>query len=74
VYHVTTGGGGEGAAAPSMPPRYEIGGKPVTGDENVFAFRAAWTPAGFYTLRRKNRSGARRQQPADRPNSRRRCR
>jgi Tol biopolymer transport system component len=32
VYHVTGGN----------QSRYEIDGKPITGDENVFAFRAAW--------------------------------
>lgn len=38
LYHVT-----EGART-----RYEIDGKPVTGDENVFAFRAAWASASDY--------------------------
>ncbi len=28
--------------------RYEIGGKPITGSENVFAFRASFGPGGFY--------------------------
>jgi len=56
VYHVTTGGGrgGRGAApAPTTPQeqtsRYEVDGKPITGAENVFAFRASWTsPTEFY--------------------------
>src|SRR5262249_55518285 len=37
------GGGGNGAS------RYELVGKPLTGDENVFAFRAAFSSASdFY--------------------------
>jgi Tol biopolymer transport system component/imidazolonepropionase-like amidohydrolase len=57
VYHVTPGAaggrggagagrGGGGAAADGS--RYEIGGKPLTGSENVFAFRASFGPGGFY--------------------------
>ena len=38
VYHVTAGG----------QTRYEIEGKPVTGSENVFAFRAAWASNSEY--------------------------
>jgi Tol biopolymer transport system component len=41
VYHVTAG----------QSARYEIDGAPVTGDENVFPFRAAWASATefYYT-------------------------
>lgn len=38
LYHVTAGG----------QTRFEIEGKPVTGDENVFAFRAAWASPSEY--------------------------
>ncbi|HYN06196.1 MAG TPA: amidohydrolase family protein [Vicinamibacterales bacterium] len=39
VYHVTGGG----------QSRYEIDGRPATGDENVFGFRASWaSPSAFY--------------------------
>src|SRR5688572_4883516 len=38
VYHVTESG----------RTRYEIDGKPVTGDENVFAFRASWATPSEY--------------------------
>jgi Tol biopolymer transport system component/imidazolonepropionase-like amidohydrolase len=48
VYHVTIGGGRGAGAGSADASRYEIGGTPVTGGENVFAFRAAWTPTGFY--------------------------
>jgi Tol biopolymer transport system component len=49
VYHVTTGGGRGGSGGGPETSRYEIGGKTVTGSENVFAFRAAWaTPRDFY--------------------------
>jgi Tol biopolymer transport system component/imidazolonepropionase-like amidohydrolase len=55
VYHVTTGGGGRGAgrgaaqaAGGSAESRYEIDGKSITGDENVFAFRASQGSDGFY--------------------------
>ena len=49
VYHVTTGGGRGGSGGGPETSRYEIGGKTVTGSENVFAFRAAWaTPREFY--------------------------
>ena len=53
VYHVT-----EGART-----RLEIDGKPVTGDENVFAFRAAWaSPTEFLyvsdgKIRRRSTAG-----------------
>ena len=43
VYHVTTGGGRGGSGGGPETSRYEIGGKTMTGGENVFAFRAAWT-------------------------------
>jgi Tol biopolymer transport system component/imidazolonepropionase-like amidohydrolase len=56
VYHVTTGGGGGGrgggrgaqAAGGPAESRYEIGGKSITGTENVFAFRASQGRDGFY--------------------------
>jgi Tol biopolymer transport system component len=50
VYHVTTGGGrGGGSGGGPESSRYEIGGKTITGGENVFAFRAAWANAtDFY--------------------------
>ena len=38
LYHVTESG----------RTRYEIDGKPVTGDENVFPYRAAWASASEY--------------------------
>jgi Tol biopolymer transport system component/imidazolonepropionase-like amidohydrolase len=38
LYHVTESG----------RTRYEIDGKPVTGDENVFAFRASWATPSEY--------------------------
>ena len=39
VYHTSAGG----------QSRYEVDGKPITGTENVFAFRASWaSPAEFY--------------------------
>jgi Tol biopolymer transport system component/imidazolonepropionase-like amidohydrolase len=39
VYHVTAGG----------QSRYEVNGQPLTGGENVFAFRASWaSPSEFY--------------------------
>jgi Tol biopolymer transport system component len=38
VYHVTAGN----------QTRYEVDGKPVTGSENVFAFRAAWASNSEY--------------------------
>jgi Tol biopolymer transport system component len=43
VYHVTSGGGRGGGGAESS--HYEIGGKTITGSENVFAFRASWADA-----------------------------
>ena len=45
VYHVTTGGGRGGSGGGPESSRYEIGGKAITGSENVFAFRAAWANA-----------------------------
>jgi Tol biopolymer transport system component len=49
VYHVTTGGGRGAGGAVSESSRYEIGGRPITGGENVFAFRASWADAkNFY--------------------------
>ena len=51
VYHVTAGGGGRGGrgAGQEQASRYEVDGKPITGTENVFAFRASWaSPAEFY--------------------------
>jgi len=45
VYHVT----GEGPTASVGGSRYEVDGKPLTGTENVFAFRASWaSPSEFY--------------------------
>jgi Tol biopolymer transport system component len=39
VYHVTG----------TAQSRYEVNGKPLTGDENVFAFRASWaSPTDFF--------------------------
>src|SRR5258706_175357 len=45
VYHVTTGGGRGASGGGPESSRYEIGGKTITGSENVFAFRAAWASA-----------------------------
>ena len=63
VYHVTTGGG-RGTAATGGPEssRYEIGGTTITADENVFPFRASWTPSDFYyvsdgKIRRRTAAG-----------------
>ncbi|HUQ88781.1 MAG TPA: amidohydrolase family protein, partial [Vicinamibacterales bacterium] len=53
LYHVTAG----------QQTRYEIEGKPVTGDENVFAFRASWASNTEYLyvsdgkVRRRSVSG-----------------
>jgi Tol biopolymer transport system component len=44
VYHVTTGGRGANPGAQESS-RYEIAGTPITGGENVFAFRASWASA-----------------------------
>jgi Tol biopolymer transport system component len=50
------------AAVPGQS-RYEVDGKPITGSENVFAFRASWaSPAEFYyvsdgKIRKRNLSG-----------------
>ena len=49
VYHVTTGGGRGASGGGPESSRYEIGGRTITGSENVFAFRAAWANAkDFY--------------------------
>jgi Tol biopolymer transport system component/imidazolonepropionase-like amidohydrolase len=63
VYHVTPGAAGRGGTGPSTgsgraggrgggggaaESRYEIAGKPITGSENVFAFRASFGSDGFY--------------------------
>src|SRR5215470_7662602 len=44
VYHVTIGGGrgSRGGGAGGEASRYEIAGRPITGGENVFAFRATF--------------------------------
>ena len=53
LYHVTEG----------QRTRYEIEGKPATGDENVFAFRASWASPSEYLyvsdgkIRRRSVSG-----------------
>jgi Tol biopolymer transport system component len=53
VYHVASPG----------QSRYEVGGKPITGAENVFAFRASWaSPAEFFyvsdgKIRKRNLTG-----------------
>lgn len=53
LYHVTQG----------SQSRYEVDGTPVTGGENVFAFRASWASAGEYLyvsdgkIRRRSTSG-----------------
>jgi Tol biopolymer transport system component len=53
LYHVTESG----------KTRYEIDGKPVTGDENVFAFRASWASPSEYLyvsdgkIRRRSAAG-----------------
>ncbi|HEV3061473.1 MAG TPA: amidohydrolase family protein [Vicinamibacterales bacterium] len=49
VYHVTTGAGRDGRSGGPETSRYEVGGKVITGTENVFAFRASWAdPKTFY--------------------------
>jgi len=49
VYHVGRGGGRGAAASGPESSRYELGHRSITGDENVFAFRASWaSPATFY--------------------------
>jgi Tol biopolymer transport system component/imidazolonepropionase-like amidohydrolase len=54
VYHVTPGaaggrgGAGRGGGGGADESRYEISGKPITGRENVFAFRASFGSDGFY--------------------------
>ncbi|HQZ38592.1 MAG TPA: amidohydrolase family protein [Vicinamibacterales bacterium] len=45
VYHVSAGAGsGPGSSGPGSA-RYEIGGKTISGGENVFGFRASWANA-----------------------------
>jgi Tol biopolymer transport system component len=58
VYHVTTGGRGGGGARETS--RYELDGKILTGDENVFAFRASFASAAefFYVSDGKIRKRA----------------
>jgi Tol biopolymer transport system component len=48
VYHVTTGAGRGGSGGGEPASRYEIAGTPITGTENVFAFRPSWTADGFF--------------------------
>ncbi|PYR35435.1 MAG: amidohydrolase, partial [Acidobacteria bacterium] len=49
VYHVGRGGGCGAAASGPESSRYEIAHRAITGDENVFAFRASWaSPTTFY--------------------------
>ena len=49
LYHVGTGGGRGAAASGPETSKYQIGGQTITGDENVFAFRASWaSPTTFY--------------------------
>ncbi len=63
VYHVTTGGGRGGGGGGAEGSRYEIAGKPLTGSENVFAFRASWSaPSDFFyvsdgKIRRRSAGG-----------------
>ena len=47
VYHVTTGGG-RGGGGGAEGSRYEIAGRPLTGSENVFAFRASWAASSDF--------------------------
>ncbi len=47
IYHVTSGTG-RGVAPGPESSHYEIAGKNITGDENVFAFRASFSPGAFY--------------------------
>jgi Tol biopolymer transport system component/imidazolonepropionase-like amidohydrolase len=49
VYHVGRGGGrGPAANGPELSS-YQLGANRITGDENVFAFRASWaSPTTFY--------------------------
>jgi Tol biopolymer transport system component/imidazolonepropionase-like amidohydrolase len=49
LYHVTTGGGRGAAGGGPESSTYQIGGRVITGGENVFAFRASWaSKTGFY--------------------------
>ena len=49
VYHVSTGGGRGAFSGGPDTSRFDLGGKTITGSENVFAFRAAWaSPTEFY--------------------------
>jgi Tol biopolymer transport system component len=62
VYHVTTGSGRGAGAGGLESSHYEIAGKTITGSENVFAFRASWTPSDFFyvsdgKIRRRNAEG-----------------
>src|SRR5437870_4839935 len=62
VYHVTAGGGRGGSGGGPDGSRYEIAGTSISGTENVFAFRASWTPDGFFyvsdgKIRKRNADG-----------------
>jgi Tol biopolymer transport system component len=63
LYHVTTGAGRGASGGGPESSRYEIGGKTITGGENVFAFRAAWASGkDFYyvsdgKIRKRNVDG-----------------
>ena len=49
VYHAARGGGRGAFAGGPESSRYVIGASALTGDENVFAFRASWaSPTTFY--------------------------
>jgi Tol biopolymer transport system component/imidazolonepropionase-like amidohydrolase len=49
VYHVGRGGGRGAAATGPESSSYVLGANRITGDENVFAFRASWaSPTTFY--------------------------
>jgi Tol biopolymer transport system component/imidazolonepropionase-like amidohydrolase len=49
VYHVGRGGGRGAAADGPELSSYQLGATRITGDENVFAFRASWaSPTTFY--------------------------
>src|SRR5260370_9034564 len=51
VYHVTTGAGGRGGrggGGGAEGSSYEVGGKTISGGQNVFPFLASWaTPSHF---------------------------
>jgi len=62
AYHVTTGSGRGAGAADRKARTTRIAGRTITGSENVFAFRASWTPSGFLLrlrrqIRRRNAEG-----------------